>query len=196
MPAPRAEQVAQSHDVIWVQENARRQRGIQQLLQALGEGDAGRPDTGPRATTTKHLWTMRVVRAEGPPLLERIHVQHAAATMNFGTACSSDTSWRHIQRGGEVISVDEDPKADLQVAQHGTDANRGRTGSLGSRATVMDTYAQRRERESPLHKKSKWRVTQPFTMHDRNRLWYMPATWKATFASGSGLRGHRSSGPR
>ena len=62
--------------------------------------------------------------------------------------------------------------------------------------TVMDAYAQRRERESTLHKKSKWRVTQPFTMHDRNRLWYMPATWKATFASGSGLRGHRSSGPR
>ena len=44
--------------------------------------------------------------------------------------------------------------------------------------------------------KSKWRVTQPFTMRDRNRLWYMPATWKATFASGPGLRGHRSSGPR
>ena len=44
--------------------------------------------------------------------------------------------------------------------------------------------------------KSKWRVTQPFTMRDRYQQWYMPATWKATFASGSGLRGHRSSGPR
>ena len=180
-----------------------RGREYRTTAEALREGERGGPD--PRAARPRHRCTIRVsharlprgtsgqcvVRAEGPPLLERFHVQHAAATMNFGTACSSDTSWRHIQRGGEVISVDEDPKADLQVAQHGTDANRGRTGSLGSRATVMDTYAQRRERESPLHKKSKWRVTQPFTMRDRNRLWYMPATWKATFASGSGRSGHR-----
>ena len=100
---------------------------------------------------------MRVVRAaEGPPLLERFHLQHAAASMHFGLQCllqRSDTSWQLIQRACEVISEDEE-KADLQVAQHGTDANRGRTGSLGSRATVMDAYAQKRECESTLHKKA------------------------------------------
>ena len=37
--APRAEQVAPSHDVIWVQENARRQRGRRALR--LPEGKAG-----------------------------------------------------------------------------------------------------------------------------------------------------------
>ena len=39
-----------------------------------------------------------------------------------------------------MISVDEE-KADLQVAEHGTDANGGRTGSLGSGAKERPSSA-------------------------------------------------------
>ena len=129
-----------------------RGREYRTTAEALREGERGGPD--PRAARPRHRCTIRVsharlprgtsgqcvVRAEGPPLLERFHVQHAAATMNFGTACSSDTSWRHIQRGGEVISVDEDPKADLQVAQHGTEgACCGPTNPLSQSAPFFTT---------------------------------------------------------
>ena len=45
--------------------------------------------------------------------------------------------------------------------------NRAKADILNVK-TVMDAYAQRRERESTLHKKKGWRVAQPVTMHDGN----------------------------